>query len=99
MKPKVKKNKKIMFRYIIYTRSSMEINGRLVGLLTTVSFGRTARGTVYQRVSLINQPGRLVHIQRVEVSHTMVRPGGSCPSGITPIVYPVYSDLVVVFAS
>lgn len=53
----------------------MEIDGGLMGLLTTVPFGGAARGAVDQRMSLVgHQPSRLVHVQRVEVAHAVVRP-------------------------
>lgn len=81
------------------TRGSVEIDGGLVGFLTTVPFGGAARGAVDQRVSLFGcQPGRVVHVQRVKIAHAVIRSGR--PPRVTYwIVHLVYSHLVVVFAS
>lgn len=82
------------------TRGGVEIDGGLVGFLTTVALGRAARGAVDQRVSLVgHQPGRLVHVQRIEIPHAVVRPGARAPRRVGPIVHPVHPDLVVVLAS
>lgn len=74
----------------------MEIDGGLVGLLTAVPLGRAASRAVEQRVSFVaEQPGRLVHVQRVEIANAVVRPGRP----FRRVAHPVHADLVVVLAA
>jgi len=88
-------------RVLYITRSGVEVDGGLVRLLTAVPLGRAVRGAVDQRVSLVGRPsGRMVHVQRVEIAHAVIRPGGvGRPSRVAPVVHPVHSDLVVVLAT
>lgn len=85
--------------YNLITRGGVEIDGGLVGFLTAIPFGRAARGAVDQWVSLVgHKPGRLVHVQRVEIADAVIRPRRR-PSRGVPIAHSVHSDLIVVFAS
>jgi len=82
----------------VYTRGSVEVDCGLVWFLTAVPLGRAARGTVDQRVPLVgHESGRMVHVQRVEISHAVIRPGCR-PFRVVPVVHSVHTDLVVVFA-
>lgn len=84
----------------VHTRSGVEIDGGLMGLLTTVPFGGAARGAIDQRVPLVGyQPSRMVHIQCVEVAHAVVRPRRGAPRVAHPVVHLVHSHLVVVLAA
>lgn len=78
---RLRKYNMIMYAtYCLCTRCSVEIHGGLVRFLTAVALGSAARRAVDQRVTLVgHQPGRLVHVQRVEIPYAMVRPGSRSP--------------------